>query len=74
MSNMHLQRYIHEVGFRWNHRIPFEIKKKIGEKKVKMEPLPVITMLNSLIQSATGKQQRRKPNGGLRFIFESKIS
>ncbi len=33
MSKKHLQRYLNEIGFRWDHRIPTEKKTKKGIKK-----------------------------------------
>ena len=41
MSNKHLSRYLIEIGFRWDHRIP-EIKiTKSGKKKMYMRPMPL---------------------------------
>ncbi len=33
MSSKHLPRYLNEIGFRWDHRIPTEKKTKKGTKK-----------------------------------------
>jgi hypothetical protein len=41
----HLSRYLHEIGFRWDHRIP-ELKLiKKGGLKLVMKPMPVRRML-----------------------------
>jgi len=45
MSKGHLPKYLNEVGFRWNHRIPAEKKTKSGEMKTVMIPLPVMALL-----------------------------
>lgn len=64
LSNQHLRRYLHEIGFRWDHRIP-ELKfTKKGELKIVMRPMPVIKMIRSLLFRAQGRQLRRSANGG----------
>lgn len=65
MSTEHLPKYLSEIGFRWDHRTPVEKVTKKGAKKIKMEPLPVMEMLWSLISRSTGKQNRRTRNSGI---------
>jgi hypothetical protein len=64
-SKEHLNRYLHEFGFRWNHREPKIKKTRKGKLKLVMKPLPVMVMIRSLISAASGKQIRRSPNGGI---------
>ena len=71
LSRKHLNRYLHEIGFRWDHRIP-EIKlTKKGELKLVMKPMPVRKMLQSLLSQATGRQLRRSPSGGITCLANS---
>ena len=65
MSRKHLARYLHEVCFRWNHRIPELKKDKKGELKIVMKPMPVMEKLRSLLSKASGRQIRRTRNGGI---------
>ena len=65
MSSKHLPRYLNEIGFRWNHRIPTEKKTKKGRKKIVMIAIPVIDLLYSLLSGAVGRQIRRSKNGGI---------
>jgi len=65
MSTEHLSKYLNEIGFRWDHRIPVKKKTKKGATKIKMVPWPVIHMLGSLVSRAIGKQNRRTENGGI---------
>ena len=68
MSSQHLKRYIDEVSFRWNHRIPEKKKQSNGKEKIVLRPIPFMDMLTSLVSKAMGKQQRRTFNGGLAFL------
>ena len=68
LSPKHLSRYLHEIGFRWDHRIPELKLTKKGDLKLVMRPMPVRRMLQSLLSQATGRQLRRSPNGGLRSL------
>lgn len=61
----HLKRYLHEIAFRWNHREPKLKKTRDGQLKIVMKPLPVMTVLRSLLSSAPGRQIRRSANGGI---------
>jgi len=68
MSTTHLRRYLNEIGFRWDHRLPKEKVTKNGEKKTVMIPMPVMTKLQSLLSRAFGKQIRRTKSGGIRRL------
>jgi hypothetical protein len=64
LSKKHLSRYLNEIGFRWDHRIPeLRLTKKRTHKLV-LKPMPVVRMLKSLLCSASGRQLRRSLNGG----------
>lgn len=65
LSKKHLSRYLHEVGFRWNHREPELKLTKAGKRKIVMKRLPALTMLKSLLAQAPGRQIRRSVNGGI---------
>ena len=65
MSTKHINRYLHEFEFRWNHRIPEEKITKKGKKKIVMRPMPVMDILTSLLAKANGKQLLRTPNGSI---------
>jgi hypothetical protein len=56
LSMQHLGRYLHEIGFRWDHRIPELKLTKKGDLKIVMRPMPVIKMLRSLLFRAQGRQ------------------
>ena len=62
LSKEHMKRYVNEIAFRWNHREPEKNRK--GE--IVMRPLPVLTLLNSLLGRAVWRQIRRTSNGGFR--------
>jgi hypothetical protein len=68
LSAKHLNRYLHEIGFRWDHRIPQLKLTKKGDLKLVMKPIPIIKMLQSLLSQATGRQLRRSSNGGIRYL------
>ena len=71
LSNKHLSRYLHEIGFRWDHRIPELKLTKKGNLKLVMKSIPVIKMLQSLLSQAAGRQLRRSLNGGIRCLAYS---
>ncbi len=64
-SPKHLNRYLHELAFRWNHREPKLKRTRKGKLKLVMKPMPVMAVLRSLLSSAAGKQLRRSVNGGI---------
>lgn len=65
MSKKHLFRYLDEIGFRWDHRIPERKKTKKGKLKTIMNPMPLLMMLSSVLSRALGRQLRRSRNGGI---------
>ena len=65
MSKKHLPRYLHEIGFRWDHRIPKVKVTKNGKKKTVMIPMPVMVLLRSILNRASGRQLRRSITGGI---------
>ena len=65
LSPKHLSRYLHEIGFRWDHRIPELKLTKKGDLKLVMKPMSVIIKLKSLLSRASGRQLRRSLNGGI---------
>jgi hypothetical protein len=69
MSAKHLDRYLREISFRWNHRIPIKKNTKTGKRKITWTPMPLMTMLQSVLNAATEKQKRRTPNNGLAFFY-----
>jgi len=65
LSRKHLKRYLHEIGFRWDHRIPEEKTTRKGIKKLVMRPMPVTDTLSSLLTKAFGRQLLRTTNGSI---------
>ena len=65
MSRKHLSRYLNEIGFRWNHRVPSVKVTKTGVKKKYMKPMPCMIMLRSLLSQCIGRQVRRTKNFGI---------
>jgi len=65
MSREHLSRYLNEIGFRWDHRIPAVKITKNGNKKKYMKPKPFMVRLRSLLSRCVGRQVRRTKNIGI---------
>ena len=65
ISKKHLQRYVSEVVFRWNHRYPAREISKNGIKKIIYKAKPILEQLRSLLQHAVGTQLRRTTAGGI---------
>ncbi|BCS55027.1 hypothetical protein GSbR_18080 [Geobacter sp. SVR] len=65
LSKLHLQRYISEVVFRWNHRYPAKEISKNGVKKIIYKAKPILEQLQSLLMHAVGTQLRRSTVGGI---------
>ena len=65
LSSKHVHRYLNELEFRWDHRIPEEKITRTGNKKIVMKPMPVLQMLSSLLSAAAGTQLRRTTNRGI---------
>lgn len=68
MSKKHLPRYLNEIGFRWDHRIPKEKISKNVRRKIVMVSIPVMDMLRRLLSRAFGKQVRRSEKGGILIL------
>ena len=65
LSKQHLQRYVSEVVFRWNHREPAKEITKNGIKKIIFKAKPILEQLRSLLRYAVGTQLRRSFVGGI---------
>ena len=65
LSPKHLNRYLHEFGFRWNHRVPELKVNRQGKKKIIMKPMSVSKMMLSVLSNAAGRQLRRSTSGGI---------
>lgn len=63
LSKLHLQRYINEISFRWNHRQPVERK----NGKIFFVQLPFLEQLWSLFAHTIWRQVRRSQNGGIKI-------
>jgi len=74
LSKKHLKRYLQEIGFRWNHRIPKMKRTRQGNLKIVMTPMPLIDRLHSLLSRATERQLRRTIIGGIQTIDLNPIS
>ncbi|MCF6265335.1 MAG: IS1595 family transposase, partial [Desulfuromusa sp.] len=59
-----IPRYLSEVTFRWNNRVPVE-KKRNGLSKIVMRTKPVLEQFENLLQHAVGTQLRRTIWGGI---------
>jgi hypothetical protein len=68
LSDKHLSRYLNEVGFRWEHRVPVEKRTKSGNVKTEMKPILIIDMLLLLIMRCAGAHLRRTKNWGIQDI------
>ena len=58
LSKEHMQRYVDEVSFRWNQRVPEMHRTRGGKEKVVMKPLPVIEKIQNLLRVALNIQLR----------------
>jgi transposase-like protein len=72
LSKKHLQRYLHEFGFRWDHRVSEVRKTKSGKTKRVMKPIPVIDMLILLVMGFSGCHLKRTPQWGLSEVAFAK--
>ena len=71
MSRKHLALYTSEAAFRWNQRIPVEKTirrgKNKGQKRIVMDPLPLLDQFANLLRNAVGLQLRRTEKGGFKI-------
>ena len=58
ISKEHMQRYVDEVAFRWNQRVPAGMRIQKGKEKVRMKPLPILEKIKKLLAVALGVQIR----------------
>ena len=74
LGRKHLQRYLNEIVWRWNHRDPVrEVIKQwttkagtLREKSTTIwHPIPVVDQMRVLLQGAVGKQMRRSKDFGI---------
>jgi len=75
LGRKHLQRYLDEIIWRWNHRVPDakvrNRKSSSGlpstETTTVWKPNPVADQMRGLLCEAHGRQPRRTPSWGLRW-------
>jgi transposase-like protein len=75
LGRKHLQRYLDEILWRWNHRLPetkVRTQKSPAGKPGKTtttiwKPIPVVEQMRGLLCVAVGRQMRRTPEWGLRW-------
>lgn len=70
----HLQRYLDEIIWRWNHRVPAaKVRKRKSasglpstETRILWKPIPVVNQMRGLLRGAVGRQLRCTHSWGLR--------
>lgn len=75
LGRQHLQRYLDEILWRWNHRVPttkVRTQKSASgrasaETTTVWKPIPVVDQMRGLLRCAVGRQMRRTPSWGLRW-------
>lgn len=65
LSKDHIQGYVNEVVFRWNQRRAVEKVTRAGDRKIAVEPLPVVKKIMLLLFFASGRQLRQTICGGI---------
>lgn len=65
MSRKHLSRYLSEIEFRWENRIPEQKITKSGKTKVIMKPIPIMDMIAILIMRFSNIFLRRTKAWGI---------
>lgn len=73
LGRKHLQRYLDEIIWRWNHRVPeakVRTRKSASglpstETTIVWKPIPVVDQMRGLLCAAVGRQVRRTPSWGL---------
>jgi len=68
MSKEHMQRYIDEIAFRWNQRVPAGTRFHKGKEKVVMKPLSIVEKIKKLLGVALNVQVRWTRNGSIYAI------
>ncbi len=72
LGQKHLQRYLDEILWRWNHRVPeMKVRKRKSssgprstETKTLWKPIPVVDQMRGLLCDAVGREVRRTLHGG----------
>ncbi len=72
LSKKHLQLYLHEFGFRWDHRVTELRRTKSGRTRRLMKPIPIIDMLILLIMGISGCHLKRTPQWGFSEVAFAK--
>lgn len=74
LDRQHLQRYLDEILWRWNHRqqaVKIRNRKTSSGKKTiaatVWKPIPVVEQMRGLLCFAVGRQLRRTPQWGLHW-------
>lgn len=68
LTGYHVQRYLDEIVWRWNRRVPpKEGAANSTGKHMRWKPLPMMDLLRSLLSDAQGRQMRRSEVYGLRW-------
>ena len=65
MSSKHLNRYLSELEFRWEHRIAVKKTTKSGKRITVMKSIPIIDMIIILIMRFSGFCLRRTRSWGI---------
>jgi hypothetical protein len=68
ISKKHMQRYVDEVAFRWNQRVPETRTMRGGRERTVMKSLPVIGKIVALLGAAFNVQLRWTPYGSIHAI------
>ena len=68
ISKEHMQRYVDEVAFRWNQRVPSGTRTRKGKEKVVMKPLPILAKIQKLLEVALNVQIRWTRNSSIYAI------
>ena len=71
ISKEHMQRYVDEVAFRWNQRVPAGTRISKGKEKVVMKPLPILEKIKKLLGVALNVQLRWTRNSSIYAIPEA---
>jgi hypothetical protein len=65
-SEQHLQRYLDELQFHWDHRP--RVEPGGGETNRRLRSVPVIVLMAHLFSRANGRELRRTRDGGIREV------
>jgi len=65
ISPKHLNRYLSELEFRWEHRVAEKKTNKFGKQKTVMKSIPIIDMIVILIMRFSGFCLKRTRSWGI---------